>query len=223
MGQAVIVGHGPSMKGGKLGEAIDDCAFVVRLKNCSMLLAERRDYGRKTDVMCSSTEVLHHLYKVKAKEYWGYPKKGFYNENAVTWLARKVDYAPIHVPLDLCNFWNLFFQEMGARHPNVSTGTAALIIALDRLPVDTVYLAGFDNVLNPAIQGYKSTVPTAFNGGGNHDTGHDWATEHRLLPFLQAHFKKDIKNLARSYDISSRSWTDLRQNTDRGTIEVVSR
>lgn len=202
-GKAVIVGHGPSLKGAKLGKEIDACDWVIRLKNCSMLLAEKQDYGTKTDVMCSSTEVLYHLHKVKAREYWGYPKKGTYNQAAVWNLQRKVGFAPVHVPQALCNFWNCFFLELGGKHPNVSTGTAALIIALDRLPVDTVYLAGFDNVLDPSIKGYKCTVPTAFNAGGTKSTGHDWLTENKMLPYLSAHFNKGILNIARGNDVSS--------------------
>ena len=218
---AVIVGHGPSLKRSRLGSAIDACGTVVRLKNCSMLLAEHADYGRRTDVMCSSTEVLHHLWKVRAREYWGYPKKGTYNQGAVWNLARRVEFAPIHVPLELCNLWNAFFAELGGKHPNVSTGTAALIIALDRLPAKTVYLAGFDNVMDPNIRGYRCTVPTAFNAGGTKDTGHDWATEHRLLPYLEAHFSKRILNLASRDDVSPASGPHLRPDDGRGTVETL--
>jgi hypothetical protein len=111
----VIVGHGPSLKGSGLGSEIDKFKWVVRLKNCSMLLAEAHDYGRKTDVMCSSTEVLPVIAKVKAKEYWGYPKKGHYSENRVTWLKRHVPSdAKVEIPLESCNLWNAFFREMGA-------------------------------------------------------------------------------------------------------------
>jgi hypothetical protein len=191
----VIVGHGPSLKGKGLGPKIDQCDVVVRLKNCSMLLAEPHDYGRKTDVMCSSTEVLHHLHKVKAKEYWGYPKKGHFNMAGVWNLSRKVEFAPIHVPLELCNFWNDFFRKMGAQHNNVSTGLAAVIIALDRYKPEKLYLAGFDKVLNPDTEGYKCTVPTAFNGNGTKDTGHDWKKENELLPYLQEFYKAKVIDL----------------------------
>jgi hypothetical protein len=200
--RAVVVGHGPSLKGAGLGKSIDSCDWVIRLKNCSRLLSEKEDYGTKTDVMCSSTEVLHNLPKIKAKEYWGYPKRGSYSHEAVEWLRKAVEYKPVHVPLELCNLWNCFFQELGGKHPNVSTGTAALIIALDRLPVRTIYLAGFDNVMDPSIKGYRATVSTPFNAGGTKDTGHDWHTENKMLPFLAAHFKKEILNLS-SHDLSS--------------------
>jgi hypothetical protein len=208
-----VVGHGPSLRGARLGEKIDACDFVVRLKNCSMLLTEKRSYGRKTDVMCSSTEVLHYLHKVKAKEYWGYPKKGFYNQASVWQLERKVvpDGGKVIIPLEVCNLWNGFFREIGGRHPNVSTGVAAVIIALDRLKPSKLYLAGFDKVLNPGSPGYKCTVPTLFNNGGNSDTGHDWYTERSLLSYLAANYKVEIEDLAGNNIISSTGLHEVRK------------
>jgi hypothetical protein len=208
----VVVGHGPSLKGAGLGKKIDECDIVVRLKNCYMLLAEYADYGRKTDVMCSSTEVLHNLHKVKATEYWGYPKKGHFNKAGVWNLSRKVEFAPIHVPLELCTFWNHFFREdLKGQHPNVSTGMAAVIIALDKYRPEKLYLAGFDKVLNPDLPGYKSTVATAFNNNGNSDTGHDWKKENELLPYLQEFYKTKIIPLARNHDGSSRGLPEVRE------------
>ena len=218
----VIVGHGPSLKGAGLGEKIDACDKVVRLKNCFMLLAEKHDYGTRTDVMCSSTEVLPTLTKVKAKEYWGYPKRGTFNQARIDWLSRAVEYAPVRVPLRVCNFWNYFFIELGGRHPNVSTGMGAMVIALDQFKPETLYLAGFDNVIDPVIKGYKSTVPTAFNDGGKKDTGHDWETEHKMLPYLAEYFKTTIKDLRGLYrvgynDVPRRRVSDVWE-TDAGGV-----
>src|SRR4051812_30793711 len=178
-GSAVIVGHGPSLKTAGLGKKIDACDKVVRLKNCSYLLAEPQNYGRRTDVMCSSTEVLHHLHKVKAQEYWGYPKHGTYNQAAVWQLERKVRKS-VQVPLDLTNLWNCFFLELGGKHPNVSTGMGAIVIALDRFKPEVLYLAGFDTLLDPAIK-YSSTVETPWNKDGNYPD-HDWEVENQMLP-----------------------------------------
>lgn len=194
----VIVGHGPSLKGAGLGKKIDEFKCVVRLKNCSMLLAERHDYGSKTTVMCSSTEVLHHLPKISAREYWGYPKKGEYSEARVNWLKRHIS-GRVHIPLDTCNLWNAAFLELGGQHPNVSTGMGAIIIALHLKRPRKLYLAGFDNVIRPEIEGYRSTVATEFNAGGTVDTGHDWATENKLLPFLAAAYGAEIRDLAGTY------------------------
>lgn len=199
MRSVVVVGHGPSLKGSGLGNEIDK-HFVVRLKNCSMLLSESEDYGKKTDAMCSSTEVLPYLPKVKAREYWGYPKHGAYSEKRVKWLRRHVDQrAKVEIPLDACNLWNAAFRELGGRHPNVSTGLGAVIIALVLKRPEVLYLAGFDNVISPKTQGYRSTVPTPFNADGTQSTGHDWQKEHELLPYLATAYRTRIESLAGGY------------------------
>lgn len=211
-----IVGHGPSLKTARLGKEIDACDVVVRLKNCSMLLAEPQNYGKRTDVMCSSTEVMHHLHKIPAKEYWGYPKKGHYNQASVWQLSRKVGFAPVHVPLEVVNLWNEFFRSLGAKHQNVSTGVGALIIALDRYKPEVVYLAGFDKIWSPETEGYQCTVPTLFNAGGTKDTGHDWGMELTLLSYLAAHYGSRIADLAGLHDVQPSGLRTVRK--DRAAI-----
>jgi len=163
-----------------------------------MLLAEYADYGRKTDVMCSSTEVLPTIAKVKAKEYWGYPKRGEYNKAAISWLQRNVS-GRVRVPLEPCLLWNSAFVELGGQHPNVSTGMGAVIIALHLRRPEVLTLAGFDKVWRPETEGYQSTVPTPWNDGGTKDTGHDWRTERELLGFLATHYQTRIESLAGGY------------------------
>jgi hypothetical protein len=194
----VIVGHGPSLKGAGLGKEIDACSFVVRLKNCSMLLAEPHDFGTRRDALCTSTETLYNLPKLKATEYWGYPKHGEYSESRVRQAERQLD-AKIQIPLEAVNLWNAAFLELGGQHPNVSTGMGALIIALELKRPETVYLAGFDNVLDPSIEGYRCTVPSPYNAGGTQGTGHDWVTEKKLLGYLQPAYNVKIKSLARRH------------------------
>lgn len=145
--------------------------------------------------MCSSTEVTHHLHKVKASEYWCYPKKGRYDAKLIEKLKRQVS-GKVLVPLAECEVWNAVFRGMGANHPNVSTGMAAIIIALELTHPKTLWVAGFDKLLNPKTEGYTSTVPTAFNAGGSKDTGHDWQKELELLRFLSYSFKTEIIDLA---------------------------
>ena len=195
------MGHGPSLKGAGLGKQIDSFDCVIRLKNCYMLLAEFEDYGRKTDVMCSSTEVLPTIAKVKAKEYWGYPKKGDYNKATVKWLERHVS-GRVRVPLETCNLWNAAFRHMGGKHPNVSTGMAALIIALDMRRPKEVTLAAFDKVWNPDSEGYRSTVESPFNKGGTVDTGHDWQAERVFLDVLSTYYQAKITSLAGDHVVS---------------------
>lgn len=197
----VIVGHGPSLKGAGLGSKIDACDFVVRLKNCSMLLAESQDFGKRTDALCTSTETLYNLPKLEAGEYWGYPKHGEYSPSRVRQAERHLK-AEIKIPLETCRLWNAAFLELGGQHPNVSTGMGALIIALAIKAPKVVYLAGFDNLLAPETEGYRCTVPTPFNAEGTKGTGHDWRTENALLPYLATHFQVKIKNLAGGHIVS---------------------
>lgn len=152
--------------------------------------------------MCSSTEVLTTIQKVKAKEYWGYPKKGTFDKGRVRRLREAVKPAQVIIPLQACNLWNAMFLELGGKHRNVSTGMAAIIIALELKRPEKLYLAGFDKVLNPETPGYACTVPTDWNKNGTADTGHDWFTEKKLLDYLAAHYKTKIINLARSNDVS---------------------
>lgn len=192
--RVVIVGHGPSLKKAGHGKLIDSFDKVIRLKNCHMLLAEPKDYGTRTDVLCTSTETLYNLPKLKAAEYWGYPKKGMYSLSRVRQAERSV--GEIYIDLETCNLWNCAFLEIGGKHPNVSTGTGALIMALEKFKPSQVCLAGFDNVMNPKIDGYQCTVPTPFNDGGSKDTGHDWQTENKLLPFLATFFQSEITDFS---------------------------
>src|SRR3990167_6238227 len=138
----LIVGHGPSLKGAKLGRKIDE-QRVVRLKNCSALLENREDYGTRTDVMCSSTEIAPVMLKVKASEYWCYPKKGVYDEKALKKFKRQAP-GKVLVPLAITLVWNDVFRNMGGQHPNVSTGMAAIIFALELEHRTMLTLAGFD-------------------------------------------------------------------------------
>jgi hypothetical protein len=218
----VIVGHGPSLKGACQGPKIDAFDCVVRLKNCYMLLAEYADYGRKTDVMCSSTEVLPTIAKVKAKEYWCYPKKGDYNLAGVQQLERKVA-GRIRVPQKVSIFWNAAFVELGGKHPNVSTGMAAIIFALEFRKPEVLTLAGFDKVLNPKIEGYESTVPTEFNDGGKKDTGHDWLKERELLGYLATHYQARIVDIAGRHDIQPGGIPEVRLEVSRGAEETLPR
>jgi hypothetical protein len=197
-----IVGHGPSLRTAKLGKEIDACDLVVRLKNCGYLLAEPQNYGRRTDVMCSSTEVLYNLPKIKASEYWGWPKKGEYSPARVKRLERIVKPAPVKIPLQAAMLWTAVFHELGGKHKHLSTGLGAIVCALELKRPEKIYLAGFDKVINPETEGYQSTVPTLWNKEGKADTGHDWAKEKELLGYLQAHYNSKIIDLARGHYLS---------------------
>lgn len=188
--EVVIVGHGPSLVGAGLGKAIDAHEKVLRLKNCSALLENKEDYGQRTDIMFSTTEVCYHLSKVKAEEYWCYPKYDTWNTDVVDNLRKQTN-ARIRVLSHQAFAWNKLFRDMGANHPNLSTGMAAAVCVLELLNPRVLTLAGFDVVFNPKLP-YQSTVPTPFNEGGTKTTGNDWKSEHKLLHFLGKYFKTDI-------------------------------
>src|SRR4029077_13893184 len=185
--EAVIVGHGTSLRGAKLGRKIDAHEQVLRLKNCSELLLNKEDYGEKTDIMFSSTEVCSHLHKVKDEEYWCFPKYDTYNTDLIDDLRKKTN-TRVRVLTEQSRVRNKVFRDMGGKHPNVSTGMAAIISVCELLNPRVLHLAGFDTVMNPKLT-YESTVPSPFNNGGTKDTGHDWKAENQLLQFIGQHFK----------------------------------
>lgn len=137
--------------------------------------------------MFSSTEVCHHLHKVKAEEYWCFPKRDTYNSDLTDALRKKVN-TRVRVLVHQSGVWNQLFRDMGGKHPNVSTGMAAIISVCEILNPRVLHLAGFDTVFNPRLP-YESTVPSPFNDGGTKSTGHDWMAENQLLQFIGEHFK----------------------------------
>lgn len=177
----VIVGHGPSMKGTKLGKKIDAHDIVIRLK--AGILNE--DFGHKTTICCASTEVMGLFLKMEADEYWAYPKKGYFDGreamNVIVMLNK-----PVLIPLELCNLFNEGFCQT-ASHPNVSTGMAAIMIAIDRYSPKELTLAGFDNLLDPDLEFERH--PDVPSTGLGKKAGHDWKAENELLNKLPVRIK----------------------------------
>ena len=190
MASVIIVGHGPSLIGAGLGSRIDSYPIVVRMKHCMKLLENQKDFGKRTDYMCSSTEVMVNMLPVKAKEYWCYPKRGRWNKSLEEQM--KVPYV---IPLELCEKWNVWFrsQKTSREHeiPNYSTGMAAIIIALDRLKPNKLILAGFDSMLNPKVP-YTSTLS---DRSYKNQIGHDWEIENRMLKLLSEEYHCEIKDI----------------------------
>src|SRR5260221_10834799 len=103
--EAVICGHGPSLQGAGLGTRIDKHEQVVRLKNCSELLETPKDYGRKTTIMFSSTEVCRQLHKDPAEEYWGFPKYDAYHTDLIHQLRKRVNGSRVRVLTEQHRIW----------------------------------------------------------------------------------------------------------------------
>lgn len=185
-----IVGHGPSLKGQSLGERIDSYDIVVRLKGCSKVLGTP-DYGGRADHLCASTEIMGTFFDVQAGSFWGYPKNGDYNFDRAVKVIMDLG-APVMIPLKLCNHWNQIFRDMGGKHPNVSTGTASIIIAAHYYEPMSITLAGFDTLLDPTKEFTRNDeIPRS--GIGKID--HDWFTEHALLDKLSEGYGCEIKAL----------------------------
>lgn len=186
-----IVGHGPSLKEAGIGKDIDSYDKVVRLKGSQSVLWTS-DYGSKADALCASTEIMGTFFKMEATEYWGYPKKGHFDVKNFLQVFLKLQ-KPVMIPLGFINTWNARFRQMGATHPNVSTGMAAILIAIHRWKPDSIHLAGFDTLLNPAIEfDRNSEVPRS--GSGPYPA-HDWIKENELLSVLCDTYKMEIKGI----------------------------
>ena len=189
--KCVVVGHGPSLKGAKQGYLIDSFDKVVRLKGSASVL-RTEDYGSKVDAICASTEVMGNFFKFMAPEYWGYPKNGTFNPlNAVNVIVRLE--RPVMIPLEHCNYWNQRFRQMGACHPNVSTGMAAILITIKRWMPKEIRLAGFDTLMDPSLQ-FDRNHDIPRTGDGPYPN-HDWEKEKQLLTVLSNVYSVSIQPL----------------------------
>ena len=176
-----IVGHGPSLKEARKGRLIDFHDKVVRLKGTKSVLGSE-DYGSKTTVICASTEVMGNFFGVEAEEYWAYPKNGSFDGNVALQVICQLE-RPVVIPLYFCNQWNKRFMEMGAKHPNVSTGMAAILISIKRWSPKRIALAGFDTLLNPEIKFDRN--PEIPRTGCGPYPDHDWVKELELIRILE--------------------------------------
>ena len=183
-----IVGHGPSLVGAGKGSTIDSFDKVVRLKGSGSVL-KTPDYGERTDAVCASTEIMGTFFKIDAIEYWAYPKKGTFDGRVAIEAISRLE-KPVLIPLRHCNYWNQRFRQMGAGHPNVSTGTAAILIAIKRWSPKEIVLFGFDTLMNPELKfDRNSSIPRS--GYGEYPA-HDWKKENQLLKVLENVYKVSI-------------------------------
>lgn len=175
-----IVGHGASLVGAGRGREIDQFP-VVRLKRCHQLLGTT-DYGSRVDYACATRKHIEQMTDMNAKEYWLYPKS---EADLKAWggsMAVRIG--------QCCWRWQEMFREFAKEGfncaPHFTTGFAALIMALEWLSPAKVYLAGFDNLLNPG-QPYRNVLKDWMVS-----TPHDLAVENRMLPMLMNHYQTEI-------------------------------
>lgn len=187
--RVAIVGHGPSLKGAGFGPKIDACDKVVRLKGSHKVLWTD-DFGSRVDALCASTEIMGTFFKMDAPEYWAYPKRGYFNKATAVSVITKLQ-QPLMIPLGFINTWNSRFRQMGAKHPNVSTGMAAILIAIHRWKPEEVVLAGFDTMLDPGLKFSRCEgVPRS---GVGEFPDHDWEKENELLTMLEETYNMRIE------------------------------
>lgn len=186
--EVCVVGHGPSLQGAELGNKIDSYDKVVRLKGSTTVVGTK-DFGSKSDALCASTEIMGVFLKSDAEEYWAYPKNGYFDgKNAINVISTLGK--PVMIPLNLTNQWNENFRAMGGRHPNFSTGMAAILYSLYRWKPKTVYLAGFDTLMDPKRPFSRHDLVPRSGVGPFPD--HDWEMENRLLKVLEEVYDAEI-------------------------------
>lgn len=144
---------------------------MIRLKDSSW--QSLKDYGRRLDYVCASTETLFQCQALKPREFWAYPKRGEWNRASVE-RFRAQTLIPVVVWKEVRDRWVEVFKTMSDT-PNPSLGVAAILFAAERGFQD-IRLVGFDNLLEPARFDYRKA------GKGKVVTRHDWVAEHALLP-----------------------------------------
>ena len=130
----VIVGHGPSIVGKRLGSWLDN-QTVVRLKDAKK--PDSLDWGSRTDVVCATS----HIYRPDKGMFWWFPKRGDpKDENDM----RVADYRR----------WRKYFADFSiSKGP--STGLSAIFCAVEFENPKQIGLAGFDNLLYPDEKGWS--------------------------------------------------------------------
>ncbi len=164
-----------------MGHRIDEYP-VCRLK-CYDRFWNLKDYGERTDYLCSTTEVAALLPGRPSNplEYWVYAKYGEVRD------PKKIEQlkGKLLLPLEATNKWNAWFQhEMGYTGDkilgrNYSTGASAAVIAMECKDFKRIIFAGFDTLMNPAVP-YESV----YNPGTVHCANHGWQKENEMIHLL---------------------------------------
>ena len=112
-------------------------------------------------------------------------------------LYRMKDYNPV-----ICREtwpWAYKYRDLGATGyidpkqgapgliPSFTQGTAAIIMACERINPYKIILVGFDNLLAGTSENFQS-IHRAYDGLGPHTTRHDLATERKLLDQIKKHY-----------------------------------
>lgn len=186
MMEVVIVGHGKSLIGKKMGEYIDTLGDVVRFPLVNGGRETDEDHGTRTDYVAAPYTCLRRIRK-PAKEFWiirnfGYPHKINFPEHGCrrALLETWKEYNPI-IFSDIMFYWQDRFLELHSKWPKWSRGMLAIIVTSYHLRPDTLHLAGFDNL--------KSGTEEIIADG----TGHDYECERLLMEQITNKYKINVR------------------------------
>ena len=152
----VIVGHGPSIVGKRLGPWLDN-QVVVRLKEGPRPNAE--DWGTRIDYRCAGAD--------------GWPN------DCPLWVLparRKVHhlFASREGVSVTDGRWYEYFNSFQPKY-EPTTGLRAIFGAVEFLQAKEIGLIGFDNILHPWVRGLTKW----FHVPGKFNQVHDYDTEHK--------------------------------------------
>jgi hypothetical protein len=162
----VIVGHGPSVVGKRLGPWLDT-QTVVRLKWA--LRPNVEDWGSRTDYVCGSNP-----------SFWLQRERGQAPETAEFWWLGDAKKYPDKLRVGRrasqhwFENWQRYLGPESFRKP--STGLLAVFCAMEFLQPKEIGLLGFDMVLHP-----EEPTSKWFHPRGQYLYSHDARAEHRCL------------------------------------------
>jgi len=197
MDRIIIVGHGPSLKGKKLGKYIDAHENVVRLTTY-LNFQNEEDYGNKTTYHFTYAQYVRYI-KYNVDHYWR-QVRGDCEVPIETWIAWGMESIPRgpltpdikkHIYDRFKDYNVIMFEEFVAyikrlydtyepEFKAISAGTTASLIAIDRLKPEILKVIGFDNTYMGVPDNYEGGEHF-FPGTRDFPVKHDFAKEKELL------------------------------------------
>lgn len=184
-----VVGKGPSLKGKKLGNIIDNYDFVVRTAGSKL----DDDYGYKTDYLIVTTLAIHELKQSNldgVQEIWIYKTRPTFKnildsnswDDYLLWPEKELGFTG-KVRFISVDEWVMKYKlqakqmySLNVHYP--SKGTVAVIEAIAVLPYSHITIMGFDY-----ITGKTEDVPW---------TKHDFKTEKMLIDEAAQLYNKKV-------------------------------
>jgi hypothetical protein len=202
--RAVIVGHGPSIFGEKMGVEIDGFDVVIRQKRCQETLKHPDYYGTRTDVVSGSWTIAKGLRGIPANEYWVFLDSRHNEVTEGQIDAMRAHFEPARCVIDepLCSTWNEAYRALRTPytlgeqmerkgtsddrgHTHMSAGLHTLIYACSQY--DEVVLVGCDNLASG-----KFTWSVTRGPDWQKYPDHRWDIEHKMIPTIANHFDTKI-------------------------------